>query len=201
MANKDRFTDGILGKIKKVKIADITPLTDEENVVVHPESEIKLLEQSIRKFGQYRPIVLDESGKILAGNAVTEALGNLGSKEVYAVQYDDLSEEEKSALLLVDNYTSEMNFFRRGIAEEMAIKIDTTDFDLGDLVITDESITEMFASKSPAVNISTSSDDEPAPEERGNDKMRRLGAYEDDEGKPLSSNEVRCPNCNVVLKV
>lgn len=200
MEKKQRLTDGILSKIKKVPISNLTFLEDEENVVVHPESEIKLLEQSVSKFGQYRPIVIDEKGKILAGNAITKAISNLGEKEIYAVQYADLDESEKSALLLVDNYSSEMSFFRHGYAEELAMDIDINDFDLGDLVITDEAIKKVFDRSPQEVTITNIEGNSQEGEPNYNSKLARLGAYETEEGTKLNAGEFRCPNCNIILK-
>lgn len=188
--------DSVLDRIKKVEIDSLTPLTDEENVVIHPESEIKLLQQNLKKFGQYRPIIIDNNGKILAGNAVTKALKGMGAKDVYAVSYDDLTEKEKQALILVDNYTSEMSYFRNAFAEEIAMQIDIKDFDLGELAITDDDVADLFKAKAGSSGGMEALENEGS---RGSDKLRRLGAYKDEAGNALPSNQVRCPNCNIII--
>lgn len=193
MANK---YDSILEHIQKVDIKDLTHLTDEENVVIHPESEIKLIQQSLAKFGQFRPIVIDNDKRILAGNAVTKALTEMGRNSVYAVNYDDLPEKDKQALILVDNYTSEMNYFRNAFAEKIAMDIDIKDFDLGELSITDENISDMFKAKAGSSGGMEELENESS---RGSDKLRRLGTYKDEGGAALASNQVRCPNCSIII--
>ena len=51
-------------------LADLTP--DGENFNKHTEFGTKLLEDSLRKFGAGRSILVDKDGNIIAGNGVVE---------------------------------------------------------------------------------------------------------------------------------
>lgn len=181
MSKSPKLPTSVLEKIEKVNIADLTFLTDEENTVIHPDAEIKAIAKNLKKYGQYRPIVIDEKGKILAGNAVTKAHQLIDVPTVFAVRYEKLTEKEKDGLMLMDNYTSEMNFFRKAFARDLALTLDPNDYELGGLVTTDEEIREMFAMRLGVdpEDQSTNADAPPAP----------------------NKSEVVCPNCEMVIKL
>ena len=53
---------------KKVPMSELT--LSEKNVRMHTQTQLKEFVRSIEMFGQYRPIVVDETGTILAGNGL-----------------------------------------------------------------------------------------------------------------------------------
>ena len=55
-------------KIVKKRLADLK--RPEKNVRIHSDKQITEFKRSIEMFGQIRPIVIDEVGTILAGNAL-----------------------------------------------------------------------------------------------------------------------------------
>ena len=73
--------------MKVVKKALSALRRPERNVRIHSDKQITEFKRSIEMFGQIRPIVIDESGTILAGNGLYEAL----------------SESQKKKLMLADN--------------------------------------------------------------------------------------------------
>lgn len=64
-----------------MKIAELH--APEKNVRVHTEAQIKEFEKSIRMFGQLRPIVVDETNTILAGNGLCVTLQRMGIEDMY----------------------------------------------------------------------------------------------------------------------
>ena len=80
-----------------------------------------MLAHSIAEFGAARSIVVDENGRVLAGNGTAEAAKNAGIDKVLfipsdgntliAVQRFDLNETEKTSLALADNRTSDTSEF------------------------------------------------------------------------------------------
>jgi hypothetical protein len=80
-----------------------------------------MLAHSMAEFGAARSIVVDENGRVLAGNGTAEAAKNAGIDRVLfipsdgntliAVQRLDLSETEKTSLALADNRTSDTSEF------------------------------------------------------------------------------------------
>jgi hypothetical protein len=80
-----------------------------------------MLARSMEEFGAARSIVVDENGRVVAGNGTAEAAINAGIDRVLfipsdgntliAVQRFDLSETEKISLALADNRTGDTSEF------------------------------------------------------------------------------------------
>ncbi len=104
-------------KPKEIKtIADLTP--DGDNFNKHTEFGQKLLEDSLRKFGAGRSVLVDRNGNIIAGNSTTETAAAIGMEDVEVVKTDgkklvvvqrtdlDLDSPEGRELALADNMTA-----------------------------------------------------------------------------------------------
>ena len=97
-------------------LADLTP--DGENFNKHTEFGQKLLEDSLRKFGAGRSILVDKDGNIIAGNGVVETAAAIGMDKVKVVETDGtelvvvrrkdlkLDSPEGRELALADNMTA-----------------------------------------------------------------------------------------------
>jgi ParB-like chromosome segregation protein Spo0J len=68
----------------------------------HPEAQIAGLMKSIQRFWT-NPILVDETGTILAGHARADAARRLGMTEVPTVLVSGLSDSEKRAVVIADN--------------------------------------------------------------------------------------------------
>ena len=105
-----------MAKKKIEKLSDLTP--DQQNFNRHTEFGTKLLEDSLRKFGAGRSILVDKDGNIIAGNGVTETAASIGMEDVIVVPSDgkklvvvqrtdiDLDSPEGRELALADNMTA-----------------------------------------------------------------------------------------------
>jgi len=92
---------------KERKDIDIKLLkTPELNSRNHPEKQITEIRRSLKKWGQYKNIVVDENHFVLAGNGLVEAMKLEGIKKVSAIIIYELSENEKRKLMMADNKTS-----------------------------------------------------------------------------------------------
>lgn len=80
---------------------------DPGNVRLHSERNIETIMGSLRRFGQQKPIVIDQNSVIRAGNGTYEAARNLGWTDIMCVQ-TDLEGVEAAAYSLVDNRTAEL---------------------------------------------------------------------------------------------
>ena len=102
---------------KEIKtIADLTP--DGDNFNKHTEFGQKLLEDSLRKFGAGRSVLVDRNGNIIAGNSTTETAAAIGMEDVEVVKTDgkklvvvqrtdlSLDSPEGRELALADNMTA-----------------------------------------------------------------------------------------------
>lgn len=100
----------------------------ERNPRKHPEAQIEALMNSVTQFGQYRPLVVDEDGVILAGNGLYEALQRLGKADVRVHRIEGLTQVQKNKLILADNRTGDMSRDDFEIVDEMIRSLD--DFDI-----------------------------------------------------------------------
>lgn len=93
-------------KVEKVDIKDLRP--DEANARAHPEKNIGTLCDSLKAFGQQKPIVVGEDNVVLAGNGLLAAAKQLGWKQV-AIVRTKLKDEQARAYALVDNRSGELS--------------------------------------------------------------------------------------------
>lgn len=97
-------------------IADLTP--DDANARAHTPRNIGMIAQAVQEVGVARSGVIDETGKILAGNGTYEALAQAGIERVKVVdaagdewvlvRRTGLTEEQKARLSLYDNRAAEL---------------------------------------------------------------------------------------------
>lgn len=88
-------------KTQKYNIKDIH--YPENNVRIHGNKQIEELKRSYNKFGQIRPVVIDDKGVIIAGNGLMLALEELGVEEVDVLPMKNLTENDKKKLMIADN--------------------------------------------------------------------------------------------------
>ena len=80
---------------------------DDKNVREHSERNLDAIKASLAKFGQQKPIVIDEQNVVIAGNGTLVAAKSLGWNEI-AVVRSSLSQTEATAFAIADNRTSEL---------------------------------------------------------------------------------------------
>lgn len=88
-------------KVTVKKLSDLRQ--PDRNVRLHTNRQIKEFKRSVEMFGQIRPMVVDETGMILAGNGLYETLLAMGRTEADCYVLTGLSEKEKKKLMLADN--------------------------------------------------------------------------------------------------
>jgi ParB-like chromosome segregation protein Spo0J len=91
---------------------------DPENAREHNPRNVGMIEDALGEVGAARSIVVDENGRILAGNATVEAASNAGiervrivdadGEELIAVRRSGLTEAQKKRLAYFDNRTAEL---------------------------------------------------------------------------------------------
>ena len=110
-----------------VPLTDLTPL--ERNPRRHPERQIDELVRSLQAFGQYRDLVIDEEGTILAGNGLFHAMQRAGIPQANVRRYTGLSDAQKTKLILADNRTADLGTEDMAIVDELIRELDG-DFDI-----------------------------------------------------------------------
>lgn len=99
------------------------------NVRLHSNKQIEEFKRSVEMFGQIRPIVVDETYTILAGNGLYEALYALGRTEADCYVVSGLSEAEKKKLMLSDNRIFSLGIDDMQAFDEIISELDN-DFDI-----------------------------------------------------------------------
>ena len=120
-----------MSKVVETTIDKLRP--DDQNFNKGTEYGEHLIDQSIRKFGLGRSILLDRNNRIIAGNKTAGKAVELGFEDVLVVETDgntlvavkrndiDLDSAEGRELALADNATSEANLeWDNGLIAEAA---------------------------------------------------------------------------------
>lgn len=80
---------------------------DPKNARKHPDSSIKAIQASLRRFGQVKPVVGLEDGTIIAGNGTLRAAAAEGWDMLAVVAFKD--EASARAYAIADNRTAELS--------------------------------------------------------------------------------------------
>lgn len=107
---------------------DLTP--DPKNARVRTDRSAQLIEASLTSYGAARSIVIDEDGRVLAGNGTVEGAKKAGIKnvriveaegdEIIAVRRKGLTEDQKVGLALADNRTSDTSSWDQEMLHELS---------------------------------------------------------------------------------
>lgn len=104
-------------KTKTAKLSTLKLL--ERNPRKHNVVQLRELKRSLKKFGQIRPIVVDETNTVLAGNGLLMAMLEDGYEEATVMQVLGLSENDKKRLVLADNKIAALGADDYSIVEEL----------------------------------------------------------------------------------
>lgn len=94
-----------------------------KNTRKHPRKQIDEMKRSLSMFGQFRPIVVDETNTILAGNGMAQAMRESGMTEADVLRYDNLTEGQKKKLMLADNQIASLGVDDYEAIEEMIMSL------------------------------------------------------------------------------
>jgi hypothetical protein len=100
----------------EIQLQDLS--LDRRNARRHTKRNLDQIERSLANYGAGRSILVDEQGRVLAGNGVVQAARAVGIRklrvieaqkdELVAVRRSDLTEQQKLELAIADNRTAEL---------------------------------------------------------------------------------------------
>jgi ParB-like chromosome segregation protein Spo0J len=96
---------------------------DPLNARLHPARNLEILRESLRRFGQQKPIVVDSSGVVRAGNGTLEAAKSLGWSEIDVV-YTKLVDADAEAYAIADNRASDLATWDPAVLELQFARMD-----------------------------------------------------------------------------
>ena len=126
---------------RQVEIREITDLAlYDGNPKQHPESQLLLIERSIKEFGWTTPVLVDKDDVVIAGHGRIEAAKRMGMDQVPTIRLEDLTPEQVKAYRIADNRLTELGPWDTGLLveelEELKLSgydIDLTGYTLADL--------------------------------------------------------------------
>jgi hypothetical protein len=95
-------------RVEVVAIGSVTQ--DPSNVRRHNERNLEAIMASLRRFGQQKPVVVDDQGVVRAGNGTVLAATKLGWESI-AIVRSDLEGAAATAYAIADNRTTDLSEF------------------------------------------------------------------------------------------
>ena len=144
--------------IEQVKIDKLIPYA--RNSRTHSENQVAQIAASIKEFGFTNPVLIDETGSIIAGHGRVMAARKLAITDVPSIRLTHLTEAQKKAYVIADNKLA----LNAGWDDEM-LAVELTDLkDMGfDLDLTGFSTDEIEALLAP-VGTEGLTDEDAVPE-------------------------------------
>lgn len=144
MTSNDETRNQLLENVRVVSLRDLVDgHLDPDNVRRHPGRNLEAIEQSIRRFGAGRSVVVDGDGKVVAGEGALRAAVEAGVEEVVLVESDgrrmvavvrpDLRGNEARAYALTDNRTTDLSAFDWNAVAEQVVALEDSGVDLAPL--------------------------------------------------------------------
>jgi len=174
-------------------------VTPEKNTRIHPEKQVSEIRRSLKKWGQYKNIVIDENNLVLAGNGLVEAMRAEGLKKAQAIVFYDLTDNEKKKLMMADNKTAGLGVDNLANIEALISEL-SGDFDIPGF--DDEVLLSINAASD---EISAALDEYgKASEDNLADMEAHAGVNEGpgeeiEEDPGMDKASVTCPNCGKVI--
>src|SRR5271157_705170 len=90
--------------IDRIEMVAIESLkANQRNARTHTKRQVKLIADSLKAFGFVNPVLIDETGMIVAGHGRVAAARLIGMMQVPAIRIEHLSADEKRAYVIADN--------------------------------------------------------------------------------------------------
>lgn len=130
--------------MESVPIATLSQ--DPANARKHDDKNLEAIKASLRRFGQQKPIVVDSSNVVRAGNGTLAAATALGWDSINVVQ-TDLQGSEATAYAIADNRTAELAEWDESVlAASLSSLADVDETWLSDLQFSEKELAELVAS-------------------------------------------------------
>lgn len=128
-------------RVETIAIGELS--FDPANVRLHPTKNLEAIKASLRRFGQQKPIVVDASGVIRAGNGTYAAAKALGWKQL-AIVRSDLPAVELTAFAIADNRTGELAEWDDDLLAQQLGSLAEDGFDLSDVGFDEKDMKKML---------------------------------------------------------
>lgn len=193
-------------KIEMVTIDQIFPYW---NNARNNKKTVKVVEQSIRKYGFNQPIAIDIKGEIIAGHSRFFAAQNIGMQEIPCVRLN-LSEEQCRQYRIADNKSHEFTTWDDDkLIRELRVLADAFDMQdfffepIGELLGFDSAATqqhEYTPAQPERVNVA-SAPENTAEEDAENFRDKQEKIVDKLSHEPTKYKDITCPNCGEIIRM
>ena len=129
--------------VEKVAVNSLLP--DPQNARKHDANHVAILAESLKKFGQRKPIVVDVIGKVVAGNGTLQAAKQLGWTTIDVVRLPgEWTEDMKRAYALADNRIAELSEWDTEVLNAQILELDANGWELQDFGFVKEESAEFL---------------------------------------------------------
>lgn len=135
------------------------PTPDPANARKHGERNLQAIIDSLKAFGQQKPIVLDPRGIVVAGNGTLEAARRLGWEEI-AIVRSDLDPTQATAFGIADNRTAELAEWDGEVLRSL---VDSLDDDLAGILAFEDDELDAMVDGLPGGSAGSPGDEVPRP--------------------------------------
>lgn len=163
------------------RINDLVPYAN--NAKIHSPEQIASIRASLREFGFVTPVLIDESGNVIAGHGRIQAARAEGMTEVPCVLAEGLTETQRKAYILADNRMAELAEWDKAMLKIELEGLDALDFIINNLGFDDEYMADLFPTYE---------------DQNGSDQALDLDEREDDEREMRLCH---CPKCGFQFEV
>jgi len=111
----------------------------------HDERQIAKIAASIREFGWRSPILVDESGEIVCGEARWRAAGLVGLESVTVLVAEGMTDLQRRAYRIADNRLAELATWDEELLAEVLLEIDAQGLALDPIGFDETEIERMIA--------------------------------------------------------
>ena len=124
--------------IEQVKLDKLIPYA--RNSRTHSDAQVAQIAASIKEFGFTNPVLIDETGSIIAGHGRVMAARKLSITDVPSIRLTHLTEAQKKAYIIADNklalnagWDDEMLAVELTDLKDMGFDLDLTGFTLDEI--------------------------------------------------------------------
>lgn len=140
--------------IERRKVSDLIPYA--RNSRTHSDAQVAQLAASIREWGWTTPVLIDQSGMIIAGHGRVLAARKLGLEEVPVVVAGGWTEAQKRAYVIADNKLALNSGWDMDLLSVEFADLSDLGFDLEKIGFTDEELAGILIDagevEMPAIN-------------------------------------------------
>ena len=125
-------------KVEKWKIDKLIPYA--RNSRTHSDEQVAQIAASIKEWGWTTPVLVDDTGQIIAGHGRTLAARKLGMSEVPVIVAKGWTDAQKRAYVIADNklalnagWDNEMLALEIGELGDLGFDLELTGFEVGEI--------------------------------------------------------------------